>query len=141
MANPLFPANYVDRLLRHRMKEHTRETIAFGRHATMQMCRAWLFAWDHNSRREYRVRRPEEGVHLGQGSVSAAGGRQIARLNRSFFTRRVDLAETAVTDSIRRVWLNELTTPPVRWRVGQKGTSVRVPAFARRDLDRGSTGW
>jgi transposase-like protein len=141
MANPLFPANYVDRLLRHRMKEHTRETIAFGRHATMQMCRAWLFAWDHNSRREYRVRRPEEGVHLGQGSVSAAGCRQIARLNRSFFTRRVDLAETAVADSIRRVWLNELTTPPVRWRVGQKGTSVRVPAFARRDLDRGSTGW
>jgi transposase-like protein len=73
MDNPLFPVNYVDRLLRHRLKEHTRETIAFGRHATLQMSRAWIFAWDHNSRREYRVRRPEEGVHLGTRECDRRG--------------------------------------------------------------------
>jgi transposase-like protein len=141
MDNPLFPVNYVDRLLRHRLKEHTRETIAFGRHATLQMSRAWIFAWDHNSRREYRVRRPEEGVHLGQGSVTAAGCRVIARINREFFSRRVDLARVTVPGSLCRVWLNELTTPPLRWRVGQTGTSVRIPAYARRDLARSSTIW
>jgi hypothetical protein len=141
MDNPLFPVNYVDRLLRHRLKEHTRETIAFGRHATLQMSRAWIFAWDHNSRREYRVRRPEEGVHLGQGSVTAAGCRVIARINREFFSRRVDLARVTVPGSLCRVWLNELTTPPVRWRIGQTGTSVRIPAYARRDLARSSTSW
>jgi len=32
MDNLLFPVNDVDRLLRHRMKEHTRKTIAIGRH-------------------------------------------------------------------------------------------------------------
>jgi transposase-like protein len=139
--NPLFPANYVDRLLRHRMKEHTRETIAFGRHAAMQMNRAWVFAWDHNSRREYRVKRPTEGVHMDQGSVNKSGRKEITRINRSFFSRRIDLMGVMVPESIRRVWLNEMTTPPVRWRRGQKGTSVRVPAYARRDLARSSTIW
>jgi transposase-like protein len=139
MDNPLFPVNYVDRLLRHRMKEHTRETIAFGRHATMQMSRAWIFAWDHNSRREYRVKRPAAGVHLDQGSVTHEGCEKISRINRSFFSRRVDLVQATVPESLRRVWLNQLTTPPVRWKIGQKGTSVRVPGYARRDLARGST--
>jgi hypothetical protein len=61
--NLLFPVNYVDRLLRHRVREHMRETIAFGRHASLQMHRAWLFAWEHNARRPWRVRKPEEGTH------------------------------------------------------------------------------
>ncbi len=27
MLNPLFPVNYVDRLIRHRLRQHTREVI------------------------------------------------------------------------------------------------------------------
>ena len=133
-GNRLFAVNYVDLLLRHRVKEHTRETIAFGRHATVQMHRAWVFAWDHNMCREYRVKRPELGVHAQQGVVSAACIRGIGR---QFYDRRIRLVGRMVPESIARVWLSEIQTPPVRWRAGQSGTMVRIPGFARADLAAG----
>ena len=134
MNNPLFPVNYVDRLLRHRLKEHTRETIAFGRNATMQMHRAWIFACDHNCRREYRVRQPELGCHAEQGAVSH---QVVRKVKVEFFTRRIRVRRGAVPESIRRVWMAELATPPVRWRVGQSGSSIPIPAYALRDLMNG----
>ena len=134
-ANPLFAANYLDRLLRHRLREHTRETIAFARNATMQMHRAWLFAFDHNLRRPYRVKHPELGGHIEQGSVADTA--RLKKARRQFFTRRIQPGGYAVPESIRRVWLAELDTPPLRWRAGQTGSSVRIPAFARRELLQG----
>jgi hypothetical protein len=131
VANRLFPVNYVDRLLRHRMKEHTRETIAFGRNAVMQMHRAWVFAYDHNCHREWRVKRPEAGVHAVHGPMEPP---VVRRISRSLFTRRYRLDGIAIPETIRRVWTGEVPTPPVRWRVGQRGTSVRIPAFALRDI-------
>ena len=129
--NPLFPVNYVDRLLRHRLKEHTRETFAFGRNATLQMHRAWIFAFDHNCRREYRVRQPQRGSHAEQGVVD----RQLVhQLVRQLFTRRILVHAPSVPQTIRRVWMAELPTPPVRWRVGQKGATIRVPRYAQADL-------
>jgi hypothetical protein len=135
--NRLFPVNYVDRLLRHRVREHMRETIAFGRHATMQMHRAWLFAWDHNARRPWRVRQPWEGVHATHGGpeAPAAGAPDwLQVLGRQFFSRRLRVLGVTVPSSIRRVWTASLPTPPIRWRRAQSGTSVRVPGFALRDL-------
>jgi hypothetical protein len=129
--NRLFPVNYVDRLMRHRMKEHTRETIAGGRHAAMQMHRAWVFACDHNLRREYRVKEPQRGRHVEQDAMDM---RRVRTQVGEFFTRRIRVRGLAVPESIRRVWMLEVPTPPVRWRVGQTGTSLRLPAFARRDL-------
>lgn len=130
--NPLFPVNYVDRLLRHRVKEHMRETIAFGRNSTMQMHRAWIFAWDHNVRREHRVRRPDAGVHAEQDTVPAD---VVHRLGRTFFTRRFRVNGLHVPVSIRRVWLGDLPTPPVRWfERRQRGTGFRIPAFARKGI-------
>ena len=130
-TNRLFPVNYLDRLLRHRLKEHTRETIAFGRHTVMQMHRAWLFAWDHNVRREYRAKHPRMGVH-GQRLGIEAGF--LTRVGRDFFTRRLRPRGCVVPESIGIVWLGEAATPPIRWRRGQRGSSVRIPAYARRDL-------
>jgi hypothetical protein len=130
--NRLFAVNYADRLLRHRLREHTRGTIACGRHAVMQMHRAWIFAWDHNVHRPWRVRQPGQGVHAAQGAATAAA---VAQLGRRFFTRRILPVETGLPESIRRAWLCELPTPPVRWRKGQTGTGVRCPAYARRQLE------
>ena len=130
-ANRLFPVNYIDRLLRHRVREHTRETIAFGRHAGMQMHRAWLFAWDHNVCREYRVKRPELGVHLQRLGVAPE---VVRRMRQCFFTRRIRVCRCVVPASIKRVWTGTVETPPLRWKCGQRGSSVRVPAFALRDL-------
>jgi transposase-like protein len=134
VANPLFPVNYVDRLVRHRLKEHTRQTIAFGRNATMQMHRAWIFACDHNVKREYRVKKPDRGTHAGQGAVEQ---RVVAQVQREFFTRRLRVVTTMVPESLRRVWTAQLSTPPVRWKRGQRGTSVVVPAYALAELDAG----
>lgn len=131
MANPLFPVNYVDRLVRHRVKEHTRESIAIGRHSVMQMHRAWIFAWDHNVRREHRVKEHFAGVHAEWTGMSPE---TINYVTRSFFLRRLRPRGCLIPESIRQVWLGLLDTPPVRWKTGQSGTSVRIPQFARHDL-------
>jgi hypothetical protein len=130
--NRLFAVNYADRLLRHRLREHTRATIACGRHAVMQMHRAWIFAWDHNAHRPWRVKQPGMGVHAAQGAVASEA---VAELRRRFFTRRIIPTGAGLPESIRRAWLCELPTPPVRWRKGQKGTTVRCPAYARLQLE------
>jgi hypothetical protein len=132
-ANRLFAVNYIDRLLRHRVKEHTRETIAGGAHAVVQMHRAWMFAFDTNCMRPWRVRVPERGAHAEQEAVSAE---TVRWLGAEFFTRRRRLsAAVAVPETMRRVWEGRLPSPPVRWRQrAQKGSSVRIPGFALADL-------
>ena len=137
LDNPLFPANYVDLMLRHREKEHTRETIAFGRHAVVQMHRAWVFAWDHNAMRERRVRHPEWGV---RSQWVVKDHRVIGRMNRQFYTRRIRLAGVAIPYSMRKVWEGKIVSPPVRWKEGSleaPWSMVRIPAFALRDLAQG----
>jgi transposase-like protein len=127
LENRLFAVNYVDRLLRHRLKEHTRETIAIGRNATMQMHRAWIFAFDHNCLREYRVRHPQLGVHAQRRAVEE---KVVRRLAGQFFTRRIDVQGLLVPQTIRSVWLGRIDGPPIRWRTKQKGTSVNIPRYA-----------
>ena len=129
--NRLFAVNYVDRLLRHRLKEHTRETIAIGRNAVMQMHRAWIFAADHNCLREYRVKHPEVGCHAAQGAVDAE---VVSHLTSGLFAHRIDLEGTRVPTSIRQVWEARILGPPLRWKTRQKGTSVSIPGYALRDL-------
>ena len=143
--NPLFPVNYVDRLIRHRLREHTRETIAFGRHSAMQLYRMWIFAWDLNTRREWRVKQPEKGGHARQGSLTEEGWRVMNRINREFFRRRVDVHGYIVAGSLAEAWKAQVVTPPIRWVKGQNGqdgqeepagTTVRVPRYTLRDLAR-----
>jgi len=130
--NPLFLMNYLDRMIRHRMKEHTRETIAFARNATMQMHRMWIFAWDHNCCQPKRV-----GLKSDCSRAAHAGlpPRLVNRLCGEFYSRRVSLRGVSVPESIKIVWAGKLDTPPLRWRVGQKGRGPLIPAYALRDLD------
>jgi len=136
VQNPLFPVNYVDRLIRHRLREHTRETIAFGRHSAMQLYRMWIFAWDLNTRREWRVKQPEDGKHAEQGSLDDAGMLAVARINREFFQRRVDVRGAVLPESLEEAWRATAVTPPIRWRLGQTGTTVSAPRYTLRDLAR-----
>jgi hypothetical protein len=131
VGNPLFFMNYVDRMMRHRMKEHTRESIALARSATAQMHRMWIFAWDHNTRQPARV-----AANDGRSRAERAGLslRLLTRLHREFTTRRQSLRRVPMPESMRRVWTGVLDSPPVRWRVGQKSIRPQVPAFALLDL-------
>ena len=134
--NPLFPVNYVDRMIRHRLREHTRETIAFGRHSAMQLYRMWIFAWDLNTRREWRVKHPDDGRHAEQGALDETGARAIDRINRRFFERRIDVHGCRIPRSLSEAWRAKAVTPPIRWKTGQKGTTVRVTRYTERDLAR-----
>jgi hypothetical protein len=134
--NPLFPVNYVDRLIRHRLREHTRETIAFGRHSAMQLYRMWIFAWDLNTRREWRVKRPNDGIHAEHGALDEIGVRAMRRINRSFFERRIDVRGCRIPRSLSDAWRAEVVTPPIRWKSGQRGTTVGIPSYSQRDLAR-----
>ena len=131
--NPLFLVNYLDRMIRHRMAEHTRESIAVARNATMQMHRMWIFAWDHNARQPIRVapRSAPTRAHL-----AGVSPRLLHRLNREFFTRRFDLRGLIVPRSISNVWSARLATPPLRWQNRTERTGPTIPAFALRDLAR-----
>jgi len=132
-TNPLFPVNLVDMLLRHRMKEHTRETIAFGRHAVHQMHRAWIFAYDHNYGQPWRVKAGD--LSKRRAAVLGIAEAATRRATREFFSRRIDLRGVLVADSMVQVWLGKMESPPVRWRQGQReARKVRVPKFAIRDL-------
>jgi len=133
-GNPLFLMNYIDRLIRHRMKEHTRESTAFGRNSTFQMHRMWIFAWDHNTRQPIRVQGPEDRSRV---ELAGAPAVTLARLRREFFSRRHSLRGLLVPDSMREVWMADLSTPPVRWRKKQKASGPIVTAFAKRDLSHG----
>jgi hypothetical protein len=130
-SNRLFAVNYVDRMIRHRMKEHTRESIAVGCNATMQMLRMWIFAWDNNVRQPYRVKE----LGCGCRAIEAGASRQqVQRLKREFYTRRRSVRRLPVPESMRAVWLARLATPPVRWRKGQKRFGPTLTQYAQVDL-------
>jgi hypothetical protein len=129
--NPLFLVNYVDRMIRHRMKEHTRETVALAQNATMQMHRMWIFAWDHNTRQPIRVNGQDS---RSRAEVAGLKPTILARLHREFYTRRISLRRLPVPESMRLAWCNELSTPPVRWAHEQKRFGPEIAEYALRDL-------
>lgn len=131
--NPLFPVNYIDMLVRHRLKEHTRETIAFGRHAVHQMHRMWIMVYDHNVRQPHRVKRQNDGrTHA---TVAQFNGQTVEQVQREFLSERLDLRGAQMPVSIERVWRGELESPPVRWKSGQtQARPAPIPGYALRDL-------
>ena len=125
--------NLIDRLLRLRMAEHARETIAIARNSSMQMHRAWIFAFDHNYCQPHRVGSTSRATRAHRYGVCA---QVIRRTKRQFLSRRFDLAGIPLPQSIERTWRASLITPPVRWRVGQSRSGPIIPSYALRDLQR-----
>ena len=129
--HPLFLMNYLDRMIRHRLKEHTRESIALARNATMQMHRMWLFAWDHNCCQPRRVKLPHDPSRAEYAKIAPAA---LSSIKRSFFSRRISLRGLSIPHSMRQVWSASLPCPPLRWRTAQKHSGPTISAFALRDL-------
>ncbi len=133
VSNPLFALNYIDRMLRHRLREHTRQSITFARNSTMQMHRAWLFAWDHNAYQPHRVRRVSAPTRFELAGVPAS---LLNAVRRSFFTRRINLSGVPLPQSMRLTWCAAHQSPPLRWAPFQIPRRPEVPAFVHRDLAR-----
>lgn len=132
-TNPLSFVNYLDRMIRHRLKEHTRESIAIARNATMQMHRMWIFAWDHNACQPRRVAGSER---RSRAELAGVHPTLLWRIHREFFARRFSLKGLPAPRSIQLVWTGCLESPPVRWRVAQKHSGPHITAYAIQDLSR-----
>lgn len=67
LANPLFPANLADLLLRHTGANHKRETIAFSKRRQSALYRAaiWTVWRNYVKSSSERLRSPPPGVRLG----------------------------------------------------------------------------
>jgi len=138
-GNRLFPVNYLDRLMRHRLKEHTRQTIAFGRHAVDQMHRAWIMMYDHNVVQPWRVKDGDGSAC--HAAVAGIDPGEIARIRKIFFRDRIDMRGVCLTGAMRKVWEGQLDGPPVRWKVGQvRAAQPRIPRFALREAARCTQG-
>ena len=130
-TSPLAFVNQVDLMIRHRVKEHTRESIAIGQNSVMQMHRMWMFAWDYNTRQPARVRRTGDVSRLEHAGVHPS---TIGGLRKTFYTRRISLRLRPLHQSIKQVWTGDLPSPPVRWKVGQKRTGPTITQYALGDL-------
>jgi transposase-like protein len=87
-ANPLFSVNYFDREIRKDMASHTRETVQFPRNVCNAMLRMYLYMFDHNVRKPYRINNRELS-QLRHAQVAGADLEYLKSLVSGFFEKRV----------------------------------------------------
>jgi transposase-like protein len=86
--NPLFSVNYFDREIRKDMASHTRETVQFPRNVCNAMLRMYLYMFDHNVRKPYRINNRELS-QLRHAQVAGADLEYLKSLVSGFFEKRV----------------------------------------------------
>jgi transposase-like protein len=120
-SNPLFSVNYFDREIRKDMASHARETVQFSRNVSNVMLRMYLYMFDHNVRKPYRIndRRLRRLCHA---QVAGADLDYLRNLVGGFFQRRVFwpldlyLSESAWM-TLKREWKTPMKEKPERlWR-------------------------
>lgn len=109
-ANPLFAVNYIDRELRKDLAEHVRETVRFARNVNHSMERLWVYLFDHNVNKRFRINDPVavNRSHAGQAGANETGERQATR---SLYTRRRFLSFETLEPAMSRAWRRAYTTP------------------------------
>jgi transposase-like protein len=86
--NPLFSVNYFDREIRKDMASHSRETVQFPRNVCNAMLRMYLYMFDHNVRKPYRINNRELS-QLRHAQVAGADLEYLKSLVGGFFEKRV----------------------------------------------------
>lgn len=122
LRNHLFPVNYFDRELRKDQSNHTRETVEFSRDVNNAMDRVWMYSAYHNYVKPYRigVKEGEETTHAEQAGIPPE---VIAKLWKTFFTRRFFVSHLNLSESEWRSWYRCYATP-------MKYTAPRYPRYA-----------
>jgi len=110
--NPLFEVNLLDLLLRHCLKDHTRETIAFGKRRAHSMYRAAVFVVWRNFLKWRRERRC----------------RQTPAMVRQVVDRRLTEQEVLA----RRLFVSHYELPPLWEKYYWRRVETRVLAVNRR---------
>jgi len=126
-ANPLFPVNYLDRLLRKDMGEHVRETVKQGREVNCAMDRLIIKLARHTFFKPHRIsNRVDTAGEATHASVAGMDRSEIVRNRREWlYTHRQvysHLPEPRL-EWIRMIWQRAYENPPI---VDLKSGEVRT---------------
>ena len=72
------------------------------------MERLWVYFAYHNYRKQYRVRPGERRTHAEVAGIDLS---EIRKALKGFYTRRSFLSRTALSGSLRLLWLRRLENP------------------------------
>jgi transposase-like protein len=109
--NPLFSVNYFDREIRKDMASHARETVQFPRNVCNAMLRMYLYMFDHNVRKPYRINNRELS-QLRHAQLAGADLEYLKSLVGGFFNRRVfQPGNLKLSESVRMTLKREWRTP------------------------------
>ncbi|MDF1567082.1 MAG: hypothetical protein P1P77_03560, partial [Spirochaetaceae bacterium] len=109
--NPLFSVNYFDREIRKDMASHARETVQFPRNVCNAMLRMYLYMFDHNVRKPYRIK-DLELRRLRHAQVAGADLGYLKSLVGGFFQRRMfQPSDLRLSESARMTLKREWKTP------------------------------
>lgn len=114
--NPLFSVNYMDREFRKDMAGLTRETVQFPKNVCNAMLRMYLYMFDHNIRKPYRINNstPWSFKHSSAAGLSNEDRQKITKdffFKRYFLPRGFKLSESA-KKTINREWITPLKEKP-----------------------------
>jgi transposase-like protein len=113
-SNKLFPCNYIDKLIRKCLAEHTRETMQFSRSSNNTMSRFMIFQFHHNFIKEFRVNKKVSQPHITHGEKAGISREAVNRIIQrvySGFRDSYDRVEEFLNPFQRRLWKNELPNP------------------------------
>jgi hypothetical protein len=108
--NPLFPVNYIDRELRKDIPAYHRESTCFCRNAANGRMRFAIYQAWHNYNKPHRIRntREQSPVHAVMAGLDES---RIKAAFSNFFTQRLFLSKSCLSEEGRKVWLKGSKTP------------------------------
>mgnify|MGYP000846768266 CR=1 FL=1 len=121
-SNPLFPSNYIDRLIRKDQANHHRETVCYNRNVANGLSRLACYIAYHNYFKPFRINAKvtEKRTH---GEASGIDQELIKKQIGSLFKNREFLSKSNLSPPLERIWRKAARTP-------MKNYAEYMPKFA-----------
>ena len=108
--NPLFPCNYIDRLIRKDSANHKRETVQWAKTVSDMMNRAVVFQISHNYEKPFRINDPENKQRT-HAQVAGIDKEQIQAAFSGWMEKRVFFSKVKLTKQSTRTWFRDWENP------------------------------
>lgn len=109
-TNPLAPVNSIDRQIRIDLAEHVRETVRFARNPNRSMERFWVWCYNYNYCKRYRINQPAtDTTHHYQ--VASVDEMVLNEARRGIWRERRFLSRAVATGSMLATWMRMLEIP------------------------------
>jgi hypothetical protein len=110
MDNPLFPVNYLDRLMRKDLSNQVRETVCFSRNVNNCMEKQMIYLFYHNYIKVFREKQRKNNT-ITHAEVAGIQKHLISDALDRFFKKRVFYSLSYFSGFIKRLWKRNLFTP------------------------------